>query len=640
LTWSTSTSTDGARASRLGGWRLRRWQVVSVCLVAVVVSLGLIGGGVLGAWQGLSENATNMVTAAAAGGVPVTSVHCSGLSSAYPATCTDTQGTVTLSWTKVAGSTGITVERATSPTGTYATIATLAGTATTYTDTTAAYNTQYYYEVFSGAAGWVLAADVDMALSLPPTGGVDDTVGTGGTAFSSANLAAMALAGDGKTYTTTTSWGSATTTVLDGEQVNGLSCASATQCWAVTASGDVWATTDGGNTWTEEAAYGGQELYGIDMANASDGWAVGGNKENIYATTNGGATWSQQNSHPGATFYAVAFANANDGWVVGSGGLIWVTTNGGSSWSAQASGTAQQLDGLACVSASQCWAVGTGGVILATSNGGATWTAQTSGTGNNLNGVSCVSATQCWVVGGNGELLVTSNGGSTWTAQTSRTGETLNAVSMVSASTGWAVGVGGRHHLDSAGIRYQPAHQRRQRGQRVGRDDRGHGRRGNPQHPADHQRREQLGPGVDAVRAVGLRSDRGVPCPGDLGRGDPRGRGQPVPQLDRPDLPAGLGELGVDVDPLRDRQPDRHPGHPDGGRRLRHRQRGRGLGDGAALRHQRRQRLHEHLRPCPRRHQLNATERGAEPRAPVRSGGAAGTGTRAEGADARFEAPM
>jgi photosystem II stability/assembly factor-like uncharacterized protein len=443
LTWSTSTSTDRAPASRLRGWRLRRWQVVSVCLVAVVVSLGLIGGGVLGAWQGLSENATNMVTAAAAGGVPVTSVHCSGLSSAYPATCTDTQGTVTLSWTKVAGSTGITVERATSPTGTYATIATLAGTAITYTDTTAAYNTQYYYQVFSGAAGWVSAADVDMALSLPPTGGVDDTVGTGGTAFSSTSLAAMALAGDGKTYTTTTSWGSATTTVLDGEQVNGLSCASATQCWAVTASGDVWATADGGNTWTEEAAYGGQELYGIDMANASDGWAVGGNKENIYATTNGGATWSQQNSHPGATFYAVAFANANDGWVVGSGGLIWVTTNGGSSWRAQASGTAQQLDGLACVSASQCWAVGTGGVILATSNGGATWTAQTSGTGNNLNGVSCVSATQCWVVGGNGELLVTSNGGSTWTAQTSGTGETLNAVSMVSVSTGWAVGVGG-----------------------------------------------------------------------------------------------------------------------------------------------------------------------------------------------------
>jgi len=95
LTWSTSTSTDVASASRLRGWRLRRWQVVSLFLAAVVATLGLIGGGVLGAWQGLSENATNLVTAAAAGGVPVTSVHCSGLSPSYPASCSDTQGTVT-----------------------------------------------------------------------------------------------------------------------------------------------------------------------------------------------------------------------------------------------------------------------------------------------------------------------------------------------------------------------------------------------------------------------------------------------------------------------------------------------------------------------------------------------------------------
>src|ERR1039458_7992141 len=138
------------------------WQVLTTCLVAIVVGIGVAGGGVLGAWQGLSENATNMVTAAAASAVAVHSVHCSGLTPAYPATCTDTQGTVTLSWTQVAGSTGITIERATSPAGTYATIATLAGTATGYTDTTAAYNTQYYYEVFSGAPGWAVAPDAEL----------------------------------------------------------------------------------------------------------------------------------------------------------------------------------------------------------------------------------------------------------------------------------------------------------------------------------------------------------------------------------------------------------------------------------------------------------------------------------------------
>ncbi|MGO8687740.1 MAG: WD40/YVTN/BNR-like repeat-containing protein [Candidatus Dormibacteria bacterium] len=428
--------------TRARGWRPHRWQVICACLAAVVVSAGMIGWGVLGAWQGLTENASNSVTAANASGVPVTSLHCSGLSPAYPASCSDTSGTVTLAWTQVAGSTGITVERSTSPTGTFSTIATLAGTATTYTDSTAAYNTQYYYEVFSGASGWVSATDLDMALSLPPTGGTDDTVGTGGTAFTAANLTAMSVAG-GPTYTTTTGWGSAGTTVLDSQQVNGLSCASATQCWAATASGDVWATGDGGYTWIEQAGWGGQTLYGVDFVNASYGWAVGGNKENIYATTNGGATWSQQSSHPGATFYGVAFAGASDGWVVGSGGIIWATTNGGTTWTAQTSHTTQTLAAVSCVSPTQCWAVGTGGVIVVTSTGGSTWTAQTSGTGNNLNGVSCVSSTQCWAVGNNGELLVTANGGSTWTAQTSGTGQTLDAVDMVSSSVGWAVGVGG-----------------------------------------------------------------------------------------------------------------------------------------------------------------------------------------------------
>jgi len=108
--------------------RPQPWQVLTTCLVALVLALGLAGGGVLGAWQSLSENATNTVTAAAASAVAVHSVHCSGLTPAYPpTTCTDTQGTVTISWTAVTGSTGITVERATSPTGTYSTIATLAG---------------------------------------------------------------------------------------------------------------------------------------------------------------------------------------------------------------------------------------------------------------------------------------------------------------------------------------------------------------------------------------------------------------------------------------------------------------------------------------------------------------------------------
>ncbi|MGA8015230.1 MAG: YCF48-related protein [Candidatus Dormiibacterota bacterium] len=439
-------------SARALGRRFRRWQVMAVCLAISVAALGLIGWGALGAWQGLTDN-PDSVSAASASSVPLTSRHCSGSSPAY-SSCGDTSGRMQLSWSAVTGSPGITVQRATSPSGPYSTIATLAGTATGYTDTTAADNAQYYYEVFSGAPGWASAADVDMALSLPPTGGTDNTAGTGGSAFTAANLTAMSAAGSGG-YTTTTPWGGANANPLGNNQANAVTCVSANQCWAVTQQGTIWATSDGGDTWTEQSAPG-QQLFAVDFINASDGWAVGGNKENIYGTVNGGTTWTSLHSHPGATFYGVEFANANDGWVVGSGGTIWASTDGGATWTAQTSGTNQQLNAISCASASQCWAVGNQGVILSTSDGGAVWSAQASGvTGPgpgaaNLTAIFCVSATQCWAVGdatggpgGSGTILATTDGGTTWTKQSSGTTQNLNGVSCVSATQCVVVGDNG-----------------------------------------------------------------------------------------------------------------------------------------------------------------------------------------------------
>ena len=38
------------------GLRLRRWQLISTALAAVAGAGALVGWGVLGAWQGLTEN--------------------------------------------------------------------------------------------------------------------------------------------------------------------------------------------------------------------------------------------------------------------------------------------------------------------------------------------------------------------------------------------------------------------------------------------------------------------------------------------------------------------------------------------------------------------------------------------------------
>jgi photosystem II stability/assembly factor-like uncharacterized protein len=411
--------------------------VITACLAAVVVSAGLIGWGVLGAWQGLSENAGNTVVAETAAAVPVTSLHCSGGSSPY-SSCSDTFGNVTLSWSAVSGSPGITVERATPPGGTYSTLVTLAGTATSYTDTTAAYNTQYSYEVDSGAIGWVRTPDVDMALSLPPTGGTDDT-GTAAT-FSTTSLAAFAVAGDTKSYTDTTNWGAAAT-LLGGQSPDWMGCANASQCWTYTYQGYIWASTNGGATWTQETTPSHPVWYGGWFYNASDGWAVGA-ADTIVATTNGGATWTAQTSGTTQVLNAIDCVSSTQCWIVGVDGVILVTSNGGTKWTAQTSGTTEALEEVSCVSTTVCWAVGNAGVIVATTNGGTNWTAQTSGTTQELFGVSCVSTTKCWAAGGNGVILASTNGTS-WTAQTSGTTDALYAIECYSATACWAGGDAG-----------------------------------------------------------------------------------------------------------------------------------------------------------------------------------------------------
>ena len=458
-------------SERALGRRFRRWQVMAVCLGISVAALGLIGWGALGAWQGLTDN-PDSVSAASASSVPVTSLHCSGSSPAY-SSCSDTSGRVQLFWSAVSGSPGITVQRATSPSGAYSTIATLAGTATAYTDTTTAYNAQYYYEVFSGAPGWASAAEDGMALSLPPTGGTDNTAGTGGTSFTAANLTAMSVAADGSTYTTSNRWGGPGAQIMENAQVFGVTCISSTQCWAVGQSGAIWSTSDFGFTWTEQTAPppANRNLNGVDMLDSQHGFIVG-QHGTIYSTSNGGGTWSSQSTPINQDLDAVSCVSTSRCEVVGQGGTILSTSDGGTTWTQQTSPSNQDLLGVSCVSTTQCWAVGKAGTILVTSNGGTTWsaqtdpnnhdlysvdmlststgwavgqggtilhtinggvtwTAQTDPNNNDLRGVSCIGTSQCWAVGNNGTILTTSNSGATWTVQTSGTNQQLNAVSAI-----------------------------------------------------------------------------------------------------------------------------------------------------------------------------------------------------------------
>jgi hypothetical protein len=94
------------------------------------------------------------------------------------------------------------IQRGTSPLGPFTTVAT--GPGTSYTDVSAEYNQQYYYRTVAIYQNWTAPSGVSMALSLPPTAGIDVSDGIG-TALSAADLSAMSVS-DNSTYETKAAW--------------------------------------------------------------------------------------------------------------------------------------------------------------------------------------------------------------------------------------------------------------------------------------------------------------------------------------------------------------------------------------------------------------------------------------------------
>jgi photosystem II stability/assembly factor-like uncharacterized protein len=88
-------------------------------------------------------------------------------------------------------------------------------------------------------------------------------------------------------------------------------------------------TVNGGGKWTRvvQPALGYLELWDVVLADASHGWAVGGNY--VIATTDGGVSWARQYVGPNIGGMALGFVSRTHGWVVGSGGNILTTTTGG-----------------------------------------------------------------------------------------------------------------------------------------------------------------------------------------------------------------------------------------------------------------------------------------------------------------------
>lgn len=98
--------------------------------------------------------------------------------------------------------------------------------------------------------------------------------------------------------------------------------------------GAVYVSDDGGNTWQAGNTGTRSLLYGISMADAQKGWAVGQGGI-ILRTEDGGLTWDKQESPKepeGFHLFSVHAIDANTAWAVGEWGTRIFTDDGGKSW--------------------------------------------------------------------------------------------------------------------------------------------------------------------------------------------------------------------------------------------------------------------------------------------------------------------
>jgi photosystem II stability/assembly factor-like uncharacterized protein len=228
-----------------------------------------------------------------------------------------------------------------------------------------------------------------------------------------------------------------------GNTINGLSCPTATTCYAAGNAGTILKTTDGGTTWASQNPTTTENMRGINCFDQNHCMAVGENSL-IAVTANGGQTWNRRFFKAiNQDLYSVSCPAVNTCYVSGARALL-ATTNGGATWNLAVQ--AGDFYGITCPSTNICFAVGWNGQIKATTNGGASWQVQP--TSNNttqaLLGISCLSATTCYAVGGGGALFKTTNGGAAAWAAVPGTGiaSTLYSISCPDTNNCTAVGGG------------------------------------------------------------------------------------------------------------------------------------------------------------------------------------------------------
>ncbi len=252
-------------------------------------------------------------------------------------------------------------------------------------------------------------------------------------------------------------------------QLNDVACASASDCWAVGASGPELIERWNGSSWSLAALPNngtpGNNLNGVTCVSPTDCWAVGtrvaGSQLQTLVEHWNGAVWSivpspNTSAMEHNTLARVTCTSSADCWAVGHTGLergTLVEHWDGVAWTivpAVNPDIARNVFfDVACTSATECWATGqfhdgNGYTPLFERWDGTSWTfVNTPHLFNAASvGLACVSPSDCWAVGytedGDSALVEHWNGNS-WSVSSPPQGVGLNDIACVSAADCWAV---------------------------------------------------------------------------------------------------------------------------------------------------------------------------------------------------------
>jgi photosystem II stability/assembly factor-like uncharacterized protein len=166
-------------------------------------------------------------------------------------------------------------------------------------------------------------------------------------------------------------------------------------------SGMPAAVTAGTSSWAwQNPLPQGDNLNAVSCPSATVCYAVG-EPGTILATTNAGVTWNGQSSNTNVALRGISCPSTTTCVAVGDAGTILYTITGGNTWITQSIGTAQ-LTGVSCPSTSSCFAVGpTSGVWFTGGLGSSAFEEIKSASG--LTSISCPnpanSTAICYVAG-------------------------------------------------------------------------------------------------------------------------------------------------------------------------------------------------------------------------------------------------